>query len=372
MSATPARREEKAPQVSPLTAFRELLERQTSQFEMVMPKEVVDRFKRVLVTTLSDKPELLRCNPRSIISVAMHAAADNLLLDGREAAIVPFKSGQDTIATYIPMVAGLRKKVRASDLIADWNVQVVFEGDQFDVAFGDSPYLKHKPALHGGSKRPIRGAYSVATFKDGTQSFEWMTREQIEEIKGKSAAVRAKRATPWDDPVFYPEMCRKTVARRHAKQLPMGSDIENVFRHEEQSQIEAEGEAERAYPAIEQQRAASVSQTLDDFGAGSSLPDDTSSQAEPTTPVSAGQVTARDVDQAAGAETQGASAESSPSVSPASESRPSTDDGAVAAARKRGREDANKGAARKAIPGELRDDERLWKAWLAGYDEAGR
>jgi recombination protein RecT len=372
--ATPAKRDEGQQQVSAIQGFRDLLERQTSQFAMLMPKETVDRFKRVIYTTLNDKPELLRCTPRSLISVCMHAAQDGLLLDGREAAVVPFKAGAELVATYQPMVVGLRKKIRASDLIFDLNCQIVFEDDPlFDIGFGDRPYVHHKPALKGGAKgRKIVGCYSVATFKDGTKSIEWMTIDQVEEIRQKSPAVRSKRPTPWDDPVFYPEMVRKTVVRRHAKTLPMGSDIENVFRHQEETEQEFQELPERQAPQIEQRVGDTVADTLDQFGAGVS--DSTASQVAE----SAAQMDVASDADAAGArdgadhshDARDSDTGRTAAISAAYDSaRTATaHDQRILAAWERGKADKEKGVAHKAIPGEYRDDKTLWQAWLDGHD----
>jgi recombination protein RecT len=374
--ATPAKRDEKQQQVPAIQGFRDILERQTSQFAMLMPKETVDRFKRVIYTTLNDKPELLRCTPRSLISVCMHAAQDGLLLDGREAAVVPFKSGAELVATYQPMVVGLRKKIRASDLIFDLNCQIVYEDDPlFDIGFGDRPYVHHKPALTGGARgRKIVGCYSVATFKDGTKSIEWMTIDQVEEIKQKSPAVRSNKPTPWDDPVFYPEMVRKTVVRRHAKTLPMGSDIENVFRHQEETEQEFQELPERQpSPQIEQRVADTVADTLDQFGAGVS--ETTASQVAE----SAAQIdVASDADAAGGQDREPVHSHAQDARQPDTgrtvaaafdSARTATaHDQRILAAWERGKADKEKGVAHKAIPGEYRDDKTLWQAWLDGHD----
>jgi recombination protein RecT len=248
----------------PLQIIRHDLERMTSQFAMVMPADTVDRFKRIFVTMLQENPNLLSCTPGSLIRCAMRAAQDGLELDGREAACVPFKSGGETIAQYVPMILGIRKKVRQSGLVSDWNVQVVYEGDEFEVALGDRPYILHKPSLKGGRKRPIIGAYSIATFSDGTVSREFMNADEIEDIRAKSKS----RQGPWADPVYYPEMARKTVARLHAKQLPMSSDLAAVFTREDQ---ETGAVPPPAAPAPTRLRIGNVSHALDDFASSPSL-----------------------------------------------------------------------------------------------------
>jgi recombination protein RecT len=401
-ATAPAKREDKEQAAS----LRDMIEKSTAQFAMLMPKETVEKFKRVAFTTFNDKPELQRCNPRSLLSVMMHAAQDGLMLDGREAAIVPFKSGPDLIATYQPMVVGLRKKIRASGLINTLDCQVVFEGDAFDISFGDRPYVHHKPALTGGSKRNIVGAYSIATFKDDpdSKSIEWMTIQQIEEIRQKSPAVRSKRATPWDDPVFYPEMCRKTVMRRHAKSLPMASDVENIFRHEAESFESAAGVPieERAPRQIESK--ASVASTLDNFGAGFSVGAGFGSTASPSDSHAAHDDVVEDDATNGGARDEGGdvtannpSRSASDAADHSQRDMPSNTPGnmptqqqvdevrarapeaertakamegrdAEITAWGRGQADRVKGVQRKAIPGEYREDKKLWQAWLDGYD----
>jgi recombination protein RecT len=409
-SKAPAKRDVKQ-QENPLQVFKDLLDRQTPAFQATLPAQVVDRFKVIIMTTLVDKPDLMRCKPQSLINVCRHAAQDGLMLDGREAAIVPFKIGGELIATYMPMVIGLRKKVRASELVADWNCQVVFEDDPvFDIGFGDRPYVHHKPALSGGGKRKIVGVYSVATFKDGTKSIEWMTFDQIEEARKASAAVKAGKPTPWDN--WYSEMARKTVTRRHAKSLPMASDIEMIFRREEQSQDD--GGAAGTLPPPQQMALPStdysVAHTLDEFASGSLPADDTPHTTSNVADERGGGAQIRDqsppadVHQSAPADNRGNDPPSdygagkdwgaekhSPNMENVDQHQrqprqPSdmptqqhvdeaVNRGKLAAeistAWQRGRNAAKDGGPRKAIPGEYRDNPKLWNAWLDGFDNVG-
>jgi recombination protein RecT len=379
-----------------VASYREVIERQTDQFAMLMPRETVEKFKRIVFTTINDKPDIGRCNPKSILSVCMHAAQDGLYLDGREAAIVPYKMGGDLIATYMPMTIGIRKKVRASGEIADWNCQVVFDNDQFDIAFGDRQYVHHKPALTGGGKRKIIGAYSIATFKDGTKSIEWMTFDQIEEARKVSKAVQSGKQTPWDS--WYSEMARKTVTRRHAKSLPMASDIENIFRNEEKSFEPDNGTPTDLPPSTRQQvtfqpgEDYSVANTLDEFASGSLPADDTSPRLSVTDERGGGAQTVGNpptetAERSAPADNspnmenvdqhhRGPAPPRDPSKMPTQEDvNEAVDRGKIAAAAatawKRGRDAAKAGGPRKAIPGEYREDPKLWNAWLDGYDDVG-
>jgi recombination protein RecT len=205
------------------------------QITNALPPHIpVARFSRVVMTAVQANPKLLRCDRQSLFNALMKCAQDGLLPDGREAAIVPYgvneegRASADT-AQYLPMIAGIRKKVRNAGALADWNVQVVQQGDEFDYRLGDNPFINHKPAMSGGRSRKVVAAYSIATYPDGTVSREIMNADQIEDIRRKSKAQKG----PWADPVFYPEMARKTVARLHSKQLPMSTDLDRLMHRDD-------------------------------------------------------------------------------------------------------------------------------------------
>lgn len=212
------------------------LQKMEPQFANALPAHIpAERFVRVLMTAIQNNPKLLTCRRQSLFNAAMRCAQDGLLPDGREATIVPFgdtdddgKKQSDT-ASYMPMIAGIRKKARNSGELSDWYAEIVHEGDEFEFVLGDQPRLYHKPSLTGGRTRKIVAAYSIAVFKDGTISREIMTIGEIEDVRQRYS--RSKRG-PWSDPVAYPEMCRKTVARLHSKQLPMSSDLDDLLRRD--------------------------------------------------------------------------------------------------------------------------------------------
>jgi recombination protein RecT len=237
MNTHPPQKPATGKQVSVIDQFRRDLERMGPQFSMALPAHIpLERFTRVLMTAIQNEPKLLACTRQSIFNAAMKCAQDGLLPDRREAAIVPFGESEDgqrkanDQATYLPMIGGIRKKARNSGELSDWYAEVVHAGDEFDYQLGDEPHILHKPALKGGRTRPITHAYSIAKFKDGGISREVMTIDEIEDIRRKYSR---SRKGPWNDPVTYPEMVRKTVARLHAKQLPMSSDLDTVLRRDD-------------------------------------------------------------------------------------------------------------------------------------------
>jgi recombination protein RecT len=228
--------------------FRRDLDKMGPQFAHALPAHIpVERFMRVVMTAIQNQPKLLACSRQSIFNACMKCAADGLLPDSREAAIVPFGDNEDgqkksDQATYMPMIAGIRKKARNSGEIADLWVREVREGDVFDYQEGDEPHIFHKPSLVGGTERKITHVYSICKFKDGTLSREVMTIQQVEEIRQKFS--RAKKGGPWHDRVTYGEMAKKTVVRRHAKQLPSSTDLDDILRRDDEL-YDMKGAAER-------------------------------------------------------------------------------------------------------------------------------
>src|SRR5712671_3442422 len=91
------------------------LDTMLGQFAAVLPKHITaERFGRVVLTAIQNNPELLDCDRRSMWNAAMRAANDGLLPDGRLGAIVIYKVSGIKRAQWLPMIAGLRQKVRNS------------------------------------------------------------------------------------------------------------------------------------------------------------------------------------------------------------------------------------------------------------------
>jgi recombination protein RecT len=200
------------------------------EFHAALPKHIPsERFTRNAITAVNGNPDLLNpdIDKRSLFSAVMKAAQDGLVLDNREAALVTFNTKNGKQVSYMPMIAGIMKKVRQSGDISVISVQVVKENDSFDYELGDNERMTHKPALTNRGK--TIGAYSIVTFKDGEKSREWMDVDQIEAVRKRS---RTSNAGPWV--TDFDEMARKTVFRRHAKRRPSSSDLDSLVQSEDE------------------------------------------------------------------------------------------------------------------------------------------
>ncbi len=226
--------------INPVAKMREELHDMSGQFEAALPAHIpVERFMRIVMTSAQQNPELLECDRRSFWNAAMKAAQDGLLPDGREGAMVVRvdRKNRTKAVSWQPMVAGIRKKARNSGEISDWNAYVVRANDFFQFQLGDNPQINHSFDITK-ERGAIVAAYSVARLKDGTMSREVMPISEIHRIRDQySESWKAYKAgyiktTPWL--TAEDEMCRKTVARRHSKVLPMSTDLDDLIRRDDE------------------------------------------------------------------------------------------------------------------------------------------
>lgn len=202
---------------------RTAIEKMAPQFKAALPSHVpVERFVRTTLTAVQTNPQLMQADRRTLFAAATKAAQMGLMPDGREGAIVTFKDQ----AQWMPMVAGIMKLVRNSGEISTWSVQAVYENDQFDFCLGDDEHITHKPTL--ASRGKMIAVYSIVTMKDGEKSREVMSVEDVEAIRRRS---RSGQSGPWV--TDFAEMAKKTVVRRHAKRLPLSTDIDGVIREDD-------------------------------------------------------------------------------------------------------------------------------------------
>lgn len=235
-----------APDAQLPAKFEDQLEHYAPQFKAVLPSHIpLDRFKRVVITAINQNPDLAHADRRSLFNSCVKAAQDGLYPDGREAALVIFntkvkgsdgKERWEKRVQYLPMVAGVRKRMRNSGAVDSAEAHVVYKNDNFDYELGDEPRIEHKPALEDRGA-PI-GAYAIIKLTNGEVLREYMSRAEIELAREVS---RAKDNGPWV--TWWGEMARKTVLRRCAKAAPMQADLDALLKRDDEIEPDDRPEA---------------------------------------------------------------------------------------------------------------------------------
>lgn len=211
-------------ELTPMDAMRVTLTRMQPEFAAALPPQIpVEKFVRTTLTAVQMNPELLGADRRSLLGAAMKAAQDGLLLDGREAAPVIFRTKEGPKVQYMPMVGGILKKIRNSGELASIGAHVVYDKDLFKYTLGDDEKIEHTPSLDSDRGKPI-AVYAIAKTKDGAIYREVMSVADVEKVR---AASRASSSGPWVQ--WWDEMARKTVIRRIAKRLPSSADLDQVL-----------------------------------------------------------------------------------------------------------------------------------------------
>lgn len=186
-----------------------------------------EKFVRTAQTAIALTRNIEKAKPQALLVAVSKAAADGLILDGREAALVIDYQGD---VQYRPMMRGLLKLAYNSGMVKSISVQIVRDGDDFEYLLGDEERITHKIDFKKKRGEPY-AVYAVATLADGAIMREVMTVEQVNAIRDRSDAYRAFRAgkiksTPWS--TDWEEMARKTVFRRLSKYLPSSTDRDTL------------------------------------------------------------------------------------------------------------------------------------------------
>lgn len=209
-----------------------------------------EKFLRVVKNAILRDPLVAEASAQSVYLECMKAMNDGLVLDGREAALTRFRTNKrykegnqwhdnwTMEVVYIPMVAGIMKRVRASGEIKAWTVELVYEEEfkagKFRYIASPDPVIHHEPIIVG-ERGPVVAAYSAVRLADGSHHYEVMTLAQLTAIKNRTKSKRTKKIGNQDvEEITGPwatdeeEMFRKTVIRRHAKRLPVSSATSEV------------------------------------------------------------------------------------------------------------------------------------------------
>lgn len=187
------------------------------------------RFVRAVKSFVQLNPQAAELDRQSLLGAVMKSAQQGLVMDGREAAVIPFKGK----AVYVPMVAGLVKLMRQHSSFAelDWGIVYSREIDagRFRHVKGRDSEFTHEPIYFGDKGEPV-GAYAYLKTKEGDFFLSVMDKEQIERRLAKGMQSPMKKE-------FWEDFWGKTVIRALYKKAPNSGDeagfLDGVFGEDE-------------------------------------------------------------------------------------------------------------------------------------------
>jgi recombination protein RecT len=195
------------------------------KLSIALPKHMTpDRFLRIATSAIQRTPKLLSCTQESVLSCLQDLSQLGLEPDGRRAYLIPYGNKCTLVIDYKGMVELVMRNGNVSTIHAD----AVCDNDRF--IYDRGIVEEHKIDF----KQP-RGewyaVYAMVKFKDGSQKFEVMTKDEVYKIRDKSAAwgawLKYQKKGPWND--YEEEMGKKTAFKRLCKWVVMSPEIRDAI-----------------------------------------------------------------------------------------------------------------------------------------------
>jgi recombination protein RecT len=219
-----------------------LLEKKAGDIIQILggDKQKLEKFKSNVVRLYSST-DLKECSPISVLGASMQAAYLNLDLDpnlGQAYVLARYNNKTKTKeANFQTGYQGLVELVRRSGQLVNYNVNVVYENEPFNLEYTlDGTKFSHQPLPPSQRGKAKVGAYMVAKLETGSH-FEWLWAEEILEVK-KLSQSGGSQYSPWNANLVSEEaMWKKTVIRRAVKSLPKSVELAKVVSLEEASEF---------------------------------------------------------------------------------------------------------------------------------------
>jgi len=128
---------------NPLATLQGYFTTHRKQLEAALPAHLkADRMARLALTSMSQNPKLMECDPKSVFGSVITASQLGLEIGVLgQGYLVPYKK----TCQFIPGWQGLVDLVSRAGRATVWT-GAVFQGDAFDYQLGDSPFARHKPS----------------------------------------------------------------------------------------------------------------------------------------------------------------------------------------------------------------------------------
>lgn len=199
----------------------------TGELETALPKNVsAEKFISTAITgirTSKDPRKLLEADRRSLYNAVQIAASYGLVLDGREAALVPFGDQ----VQFMPMVQGLVKLARNSGLISTIIAEVVYAKDKFSYRIGIDESPVHEPDWFADDRGEPVGVWALVTLADGSKIHAIMPKRKVMNI-----ASGSKNSKQYDakEGKHFDEWWKKTAIKNVLKYAPKATELEKLDR----------------------------------------------------------------------------------------------------------------------------------------------
>ena len=180
-----------------------LLKQKAGEIAKMLPKHLnAERLMKVAQIAATTTPALAKCDVASLVGAigqcAQMGLEPNTVLG--HAYLVPFNpkrkdaNGGERWVNSVQVIIGYKGLIdlaRRSGQIVSIAAHEVCSADRFELVYGLDEKLNHTPAMC--ERGEVIGFYAVAKRKDGGHCFEFMSRHQVETIRGGSQGFQQAR-----------------------------------------------------------------------------------------------------------------------------------------------------------------------------------
>jgi recombination protein RecT len=229
----------KLPKAKQLPAMLEAFQ---IEIKRALPSHLnADRISRIALTAFRRVPKLASCDPASVFAAIIQSAQLGLEIDtlGR-AYLVPYEKNtkvdgrwnKSLECQFIPGWKGLVELVHRAGQASAWT-GAVFQGDHFDYALGDSPYVKHRPSGESSPEK-LTHVYAVGRPKGA----DWPIIEVWPVARVKQHRDRYNKVGEKHYSFGNMEMyARKVVLLQVLKYLPMSPELERAITMNDDAEV---------------------------------------------------------------------------------------------------------------------------------------
>lgn len=207
---------------NPVAALSTFLDKFKPQMALALPKHLTaDRMSRLALTAFSTTPALQNCEHKSIAASIMTASTLGLEIGvNGQGFLIPYGKN----CQFVPGWKGLVDLVSRSGRATVWT-GAVFQGDEFDYALGDTPFIRHRP---GDEDDPelLTHVYAVGRARGSdhpvievwTMRKVWKHRDKYNKVGSRHYSFR--------DPEMY---ARKIPLLQVMKYMPQSIEVANAI-----------------------------------------------------------------------------------------------------------------------------------------------
>jgi len=214
----------------------QLIKESTGEFAKRLPSSAdATKWTMQLATAVQKNPDLLECEPSSLLLAAYEAAELGVSLSPtlQLGYLIPYKGKAQFQISW----RGLVQRAYGTGCVKAFFAEVVYANDKFERQFAPRKNLFHAPA--DGDRGEELGAYALVEFKDGTIDWEWTDKKLIERHRKHS---KQQDSLMWRE--FHEEAWKKTAIRILAKRLPLSNPgmeaLAEVIEKDSQAEMELE------------------------------------------------------------------------------------------------------------------------------------